>query len=44
MDSGCGQVTFEIGEKYYYELLSELTGSEILGEYELISLIRSCPG
>ena len=40
MDSGCGQVTFEIGEKYYYELLSELTGSEILGEYELISLIR----
>ena len=40
MDSGCGQVTFEIGEKYYYELLSELAGSEILGEYELISLIR----
>ena len=40
MDSGCGQVTFEIGEKYYYELLSELTGSEILGEYELISMIR----
>ena len=40
MDSGCGQVTLEIDEKYYYELLSELTGSEILGEYELIALIR----
>ena len=40
LDSGCGRVTLEIDEKYYYELLSELTGSEILGEYELISLIR----
>ena len=40
MDSGMGRVTLEIDEKYYYELLSELTGSEILGEYELIALIR----
>ena len=40
MDSGCGKVTLEIDDKYYYELLSELTGSEICGEYELIDLIR----
>lgn len=40
MDCGVGKVRLELDEKYYYELLSELTGSEIPGEYELISLIR----
>lgn len=40
MDSGSGRVTLGVDEKYYYELLSELTGSEIPGEYELIALIR----
>lgn len=40
MDSGCGKATLDIDDKYYYELLSELTGSEIRGEYELIDLIR----
>lgn len=40
MDSGTARVNLEIDDRYYYELLSELTGSEILGEYELMSLIR----
>ena len=40
MDSGSARVQFEVDEKYYYELLSELTGSDIPGEYELIALIR----
>ena len=40
MDSGTVCVCLEIDDKYYYELLSELTGSEILGEYELMALIR----
>ena len=40
MDSGTARVNMEIDDRYYYELLSELTGSEILGEYELMSLIR----
>jgi len=40
MDSGTARIDLEIDDRYYYELLSELTGSEILGEYELIALIR----
>lgn len=40
MDSGTARMYLEIDDKYYYELLSELTESEILGEYELIALIR----
>ena len=33
-------IHLDMDEKYYYELLSELTGSDIPGEYELIALIR----
>ncbi len=40
MDSGTAKINLEIDDHYYYELLSELTGSEILGEYELMTLIR----
>lgn len=40
MDSGTLRIGIDVDDKYYYELLSELTGSEILGEYELIALIR----
>ena len=39
-DSGTAKIDVEIDDRYYYELLSELTGSEILGEYELMTLIR----
>ena len=31
---------YEYEEKYYYEVLSELTGTDIRGEYELITMIR----
>lgn len=37
-----GVVTFqaEVDEGYYYQMLSDLTGTEITGEYQLISMIR----
>lgn len=37
-----GVVSFqaEVDESYYYQMLSELTGTEITGEYQLISMIR----
>ena len=43
MDSGSARVQFEVDEKYYYELLSELTGSDIPGEYELDVYKRQWP-
>lgn len=33
-------IVLEIDEKYYYEILSEMTGTDIAGEYELLALIR----
>ncbi len=39
-DSGTAKIDVEIDDRYYYELLSDLTGSQILGEYELMTLIR----
>lgn len=41
LDTGCVQVRIGIDERYYYEMLSELTGTEISGEYELISTMRT---
>lgn len=38
--SGCVKIRMELGEKYYYENMSELTGVPIQGEYELISMIK----
>lgn len=43
-DRGTARIEIGIDDRYYYELLSELTGSEVLGEYELISLIRELSG
>ena len=40
MDSGCVKIEISIPEKYYYEMLSELTGTMIAGQYELVSTIR----
>ena len=40
LDSGSARVQFDVDEKYYYELLGELTGSEIPDEYELIALLK----
>lgn len=40
MDSGTVQIQIQFAQKYYYEVLSELTGTTIQGEYELISVMK----
>lgn len=40
MDTGRVRIRIEFEQSYYYEVLSELTGEEIKGEYELISTVR----
>lgn len=40
LETGTADIRFDIDEKYYYENMSELTGTEITGEYQLISLIQ----
>ena len=40
MDTGCVQVRIDFKEQYYYEVLSELTGAQIKGEYELIAAMK----
>lgn len=41
MDSGCVKVRIGIADKFYYEMLSELTGTPIAGQYELIAAMKS---
>ena len=40
LSTGMARVSMEVPEQYYYENMSELSGVEIKGEYELISLMR----
>ena len=42
IDPSSGTVSFDldVGEKYYYENISDLAGVDIRGEYEMISMIR----
>ena len=40
VDTGRVRIQICYEEKYYYEVLSEMAGTEIRGEYELISLVR----
>jgi stage IV sporulation protein A len=40
MDNGVVQIQIQFEQKYYYEVLSELTGTMIKGEYELISVMK----
>lgn len=40
LSTGKAKIIMEVPEKYYYENMSELSGVEIKGEYELISLMR----
>ncbi len=40
MDSGKVQIQISYAQEYYYEILSELTGMQIRGEYELISMVK----
>ncbi len=37
---GCIKVQMDIDQVYYYEMLSEMVGEEISGEYQLISKLR----
>lgn len=41
MDTGCVKVRIGIADKYYYEMLSELTGTSIAGQYELIAAMKN---
>lgn len=40
MDSGCIRIRIPIREKYYFEMLSEMTGMDIANEYELIRTMK----
>lgn len=40
MDTGVVTVEIAVDSTYYYEMLSEMTGSNISGEYELLSLLK----
>ncbi len=40
LENGTVTVHMDIDEKYYYENMSELTGIEVKGEYQLITLIK----
>lgn len=39
-DSGCVKIQINVAEKYYYEMLSQLTGVNISGQYELVSTMK----
>jgi len=40
MDSGCVNIRIPIREKYYFEMLSDITGMDIENEYELIRTMK----
>ena len=40
LSDGTAEIRMEVAQKYYYENISELTGVQVHGEYELIRLIR----
>ena len=40
MDTGKVRIRVGFEQKYYYEVLSELTGADIKGEYELIPTVK----
>lgn len=41
---GSVQVRLEVDDAYYYQMLSDMAGVEIRGEYQLISMIRELSG
>ncbi|MCI8639499.1 MAG: stage IV sporulation protein A [Coprococcus sp.] len=40
MDTGCVSVDIKVDDSYYYEMLSEMTGTNISGEYDLIGTMK----
>lgn len=41
MDTGCVKVRIGVADKFYYEMLSELTGTHIAGQYELVAAMKN---
>ena len=40
MDTGCVNIRIQVAEKFYYEMISELTGTKIEGQYDLIAQMK----
>ncbi len=40
LDTGCVTIRIDVDEKHYYEMLSELVGTDIGSEYELIRMMK----
>ena len=40
MDTGCVTIRIQVDEAYYYEMLSELIGTELRSEYELVRMVK----
>lgn len=40
LSEGTARVRFIVPDKYYYENISELTGTQITGEYQLIAMLK----
>lgn len=40
LENGCVSIHMEIAERFYYENMSDMTGIEVNGEYQLISMIK----
>ena len=40
MDTGCVKIKIHVPERYYYEMLSDMTGVDISSEYELIRTMK----
>lgn len=40
MATGCIKVMIEIYDKYYYEIISEMVGTQIDGEYQMIAMLK----
>lgn len=40
MDTGCVSVEIKVDDSYYYEMLSDMTGTNISGEYDLIGTMK----
>lgn len=40
MDTGCVRICIQVHEKHYYEMLSDLVGTNISSEYELVRMMK----
>ena len=40
LSDGSVNIAMDVGERYYYENMSEMTGIEVKGEYQLISMVK----